>query len=78
MHSRTAGIVTGWGALLATGAQAAASATRDAGVLLAQAQPRAEGVVTTSSGRSYALPIFVTLALFGLALWVVCKSSRRV
>lgn len=32
----------------------------------------------TEPGRSYIVEILVTVALFGLALWVVCKSSRRV
>ena len=34
--------------------------------------------VTKSSGKNYIVEILVTVALFGLALWVVCKSSRRV
>ena len=32
----------------------------------------------TESGQSYVVETLVTVALFGLAIWVVCKSSRRV
>jgi hypothetical protein len=36
------------------------------------------GMTVTKSGKNYIVEILVTVALFGLALWVVCKSSRRV
>lgn len=35
-------------------------------------------VKVTPSGKNYIVEILVTVVLFGLALWVVCKSSRRV
>ena len=38
----------------------------------------AEVTVDSSGGKNYIVEILVTLALFGLALWVICKSSRRV
>ena len=58
-----------------------------AGALAATACARAEGglsplvaqvTVDSGGGKNYIVEILVTLALFGLALWVICKSSRRV
>lgn len=58
-----------------------------AGALAATACARADGAlspllaqatVDTGGGKNYIVEILVTLALFGLALWVICKSSRRV
>lgn len=47
-------------------------------VLFAQAQQGSGMSVTRTSGKSYVVEALVTVALFGLALWVICKSSRRV
>ncbi|MGQ0636472.1 MAG: hypothetical protein ACT4QC_17810 [Planctomycetaceae bacterium] len=56
-----------------------ARAGQKAAVVLAQAQPASDGISRSDeSGPSYIVAILVTVALFGLALWVVCKSSRRV
>lgn len=38
----------------------------------------AQVTVDSSGGKNYIVEILVTVALFGLALWVICKSSRRV
>ncbi|MFN0051203.1 MAG: hypothetical protein ACKV0T_03375 [Planctomycetales bacterium] len=34
--------------------------------------------VDKGGGRSYIVESIVTVLLFGLALWTICKSSRRV
>lgn len=36
------------------------------------------GMTVTKDTKNYIVEILVTVALFGLALWVVCRSSRRV
>jgi hypothetical protein len=40
----------------------------------------AQGGVTVNKtgGKSYIVESLITVAFFGLALWMVCKSSRRV
>lgn len=37
-----------------------------------------EGTVIVDSSRSYTLDVFIVIVLFGLALFSVCRSSRRV
>lgn len=34
--------------------------------------------LSKSGGKSFIVESVVTVALFGIALWVICKSSRRV
>jgi hypothetical protein len=47
--------------------------------LVAQAEQQTGGAkVSQSDGTSFILPALVTVALLGLALFVVCRSSRRV
>lgn len=36
------------------------------------------GMTVTKSGKNYIVESLITAALFGLAMWVVCRSSRRV
>jgi len=38
----------------------------------------AQVTVTKSGTKNYVVESLVTVALFGLALFVICKSSRRV
>jgi len=44
--------------------------------LFAQAQPKAGGVTVVES-KSYVVEAIVVAALFGIALFAVCRSSRR-
>lgn len=34
--------------------------------------------LSKTGGKSFIVESVVTVALFGIALWVICKSSRRV
>lgn len=47
------------------------SAHEQWGGLLAQ-------TLTKTGGKNYIVESIVTVALFGMALWAICKSSRRV
>lgn len=44
--------------------------------LFAQAQPKAGGIAVVES-KSYVVEAVVVAALFGVALFAVCRSSRR-
>ena len=63
-----------WASLLAIFSAATCRGGEALGLLLAQEG----GVSVTKGGKGYLVEILVTVALFGLALWVVCRSSRRV
>lgn len=62
---------------------AAAAALNSIAAGLAQAGPAALPVlaqvsVQKTGGPNYVIPSLVVAALFGLALFVICKTSRRV
>jgi hypothetical protein len=57
---------------------AATSAKGALSLVVLVAQQGDGGFVTQSSGTSFVVEAVITAALFGLALWMICKSSRRV
>lgn len=70
------GVITGGtAALLAAFSTARCRGSEALALLLAQ---QGNMTVTKDSGKNYIVEILVTVALFGAALWVVCRSSRRV
>jgi len=69
------------GLAAAVGLHTASSGLAEAGSSFwALAQAQAQGGVTVQQGgaRTYILEILVFVVLAGLALFVVCKTSRRV
>lgn len=71
IRQRTAG---GLALLLSTLTTASCRANEALALVLAQEG----GVTVTKNTKNYIVEILVTVALFGLALWVVCRSSNRV
>ena len=55
----------------------ARSAAAEIAPLLAQGTGGAGNVTQVVQGRSYVVEILLVLALFGAALFAVCKASRR-
>jgi hypothetical protein len=45
--------------------------------VVAQAQQPAGGIKTVGTGKNYFWEIAITVVMFGLALYAVCKTSRR-
>jgi hypothetical protein len=71
--------LAGWtaGTALAWLGTAAARAGESLALLLAQ-QDQSGGTKIAHSGKNYVVEAIVTVVAFGLALFVVCRSSRRV
>ncbi|MBI5756973.1 MAG: hypothetical protein HZA46_00480 [Planctomycetales bacterium] len=45
--------------------------------VVAQAQQPAGGIKAVGTGKNYFWEIAITVVMFGLALYAVCKTSRR-
>jgi hypothetical protein len=69
-------LLAGGTALIMTGLSSAWSLGGEASLFLIAQQGQA--VTVTKETKSYIVEILVTVALFGLTLFVICKSSRRV
>jgi hypothetical protein len=69
------------GLLSATGLTQAtatmANAYESAGTVLAGSPLLAQVKITQTGGKNYVVESLVVVALFGAALFVVCKTSRR-
>lgn len=71
IRHRTAG---GLALLLSTLTTASCHANEALALVLAQEG----GITVTKNTKNYIVEILITVVLFGLALWVVCRSSNRV